>query len=186
MLRWSALAVGIFYGFSHQRSITAQNHAAHAQAEWKHKEDLIQKAKLEWKKKQNPGAFAKGDDGGMLRTSDSTARTLGDANLSQWSAIPTTRILIWRHFYKRSLPTTRNEYDRSIGIPNIDLDPDAPVRVPRYAGIEPNEKSVAVRRLEGMALILMASQKSIGHKQTVKNALFRPVRPGSPCIYPEL
>ena len=67
VLRWSALAVGIFYGFSHQRTITAQNHTAHVQAEWKHKEDLIQKAKLEWKKKQNPGAFAKGDDGGMLR-----------------------------------------------------------------------------------------------------------------------
>ncbi|KAK5940828.1 F1F0 ATP synthase subunit e, mitochondrial [Knufia obscura] len=63
VLRWSALAFGIFYGFSHQRTINSQNHAAHAQAEWKHKEDLIQKAKLEWKKKQNPSAFTKGDDG---------------------------------------------------------------------------------------------------------------------------
>ena len=186
VLRWSALAVGIFYGFSHQRSITAQNHAAHAQAEWKHKEDLIQKAKLEWKKKQNPGAFTKGDDGGMLRTPDSTARTLDHANTSQWLAIPRTRTLTWKHFYKRSPPTTRNEHDHSLGTSSIDLHPDALVRVPRYAGIEPNEKSVAVRRLEGMALILMALQKSIGHKQTVKCVLFRPVRPGSPCIYPEL
>lgn len=62
VLRYSALVFGIFYGFSHQRTITAQSHASHAQAEWKHKEDLIQKAKLEWKKKQDPSSF-KGDDG---------------------------------------------------------------------------------------------------------------------------
>lgn len=62
VLRYSALVFGIFYGFSHQRTITAQNHASHIQAEWRHKEDLIQKAKLEWKKKQNPQSF-KGDDG---------------------------------------------------------------------------------------------------------------------------
>lgn len=62
MLRYSALIFGIFYGFQHQRTITAQNHAAHAQAEWRNKESLIEKAKLEWKKKQNPQSF-KGDDG---------------------------------------------------------------------------------------------------------------------------
>lgn len=76
VLRWSALATGIFYGFSHQRTITAQNHAAHVQAEWKHKEDLIQKAKLEWKKKQNPGAFPKADDGGTLRLLDPPTNAL--------------------------------------------------------------------------------------------------------------
>ena len=63
VLRWSALAFGVFYGFSHQRSIKSQNHAAHAQAEYKHKEDLIEKAKLEFKKKQNPQAYTQGGDG---------------------------------------------------------------------------------------------------------------------------
>lgn len=57
------MVVGVLYGFSHQRTITAQNHAHHAQAEWKHKEDLIQKAKLEWKKKQDPQSFTQGGGG---------------------------------------------------------------------------------------------------------------------------
>jgi len=65
VLRWSALAFGIFYGFTHQRTITAQTHAAHAQAEWKHKEDLIQKAKLEWKKKQSPQSTNSEGDGAL-------------------------------------------------------------------------------------------------------------------------
>lgn len=66
VLRWSALVVGIFYGFSHQRTVTARSQEAHVQKEWKNKEDLIQKAKLEWKKKQNPQPFTKSGDG-MLK-----------------------------------------------------------------------------------------------------------------------
>ncbi|KIX01376.1 uncharacterized protein Z518_09101 [Rhinocladiella mackenziei CBS 650.93] len=54
VLRYSALIAGIFYGFTHQRAITASNAAAHAQAEYQHKLDLIQKAKLEWAKKTLP------------------------------------------------------------------------------------------------------------------------------------
>lgn len=54
VLRYSALIFGVFYGFQHQRSITNHAKAAHAQAEYKHKEDLIQKAKLEWAKKTLP------------------------------------------------------------------------------------------------------------------------------------
>ncbi|KAK5211942.1 F1F0 ATP synthase subunit e, mitochondrial [Exophiala xenobiotica] len=54
VLRWSALVAGIFYGFSHQRTITASNATAHAQAEYQHKADLIQKAKAEWAKKNLP------------------------------------------------------------------------------------------------------------------------------------
>jgi F-type H+-transporting ATP synthase subunit e len=44
----------VLYGFQHQRSITSQAKAAHAQAEYQHKADLIQKAKLEWAKKTLP------------------------------------------------------------------------------------------------------------------------------------
>jgi F-type H+-transporting ATP synthase subunit e len=54
VLRYSALVVGIFYGFSHQRTITNTAHAAHVQSEYKKKESLIQKAKLEWAKKTLP------------------------------------------------------------------------------------------------------------------------------------
>jgi hypothetical protein len=54
VLRWSALVAGIFYGFTHQRTISANNAAAHAHAEYQHKLDLIQKAKAEYAKKNLP------------------------------------------------------------------------------------------------------------------------------------
>lgn len=64
VLRYSALVFGILYGFQHQRSITANTRAAHAEAEYKHKTDLIQKAKLEWAKKTlPPSAKTDGGDG---------------------------------------------------------------------------------------------------------------------------
>ncbi|KAJ9615030.1 F1F0 ATP synthase subunit e, mitochondrial [Cladophialophora chaetospira] len=54
VLRWSALVAGIFYGFSHQRTITANNAAAREKAAYNHKADLISKAKAEWAKKNLP------------------------------------------------------------------------------------------------------------------------------------
>lgn len=54
VLRYSALLFGIFYGFSHQRTIYANNKASHVENEYKHRESLIEKAKLEWKKKSLP------------------------------------------------------------------------------------------------------------------------------------
>lgn len=54
VLRYSALIFGIFYGFQHQRSITSNAKVAHAEAEYQHKVDLIQKAKAEWAKKTLP------------------------------------------------------------------------------------------------------------------------------------
>ncbi|OQV02251.1 hypothetical protein CLAIMM_07482 isoform 1 [Cladophialophora immunda] len=54
VLRWSALIGGIFYGFSHQRTINAHTAAAREKAEYDHKAELIQKAKLEWAKKTLP------------------------------------------------------------------------------------------------------------------------------------
>lgn len=64
VLRYSALLAGIFYGFSHQRTITANNASAHAHAEYQQKVDLIQKAKLEWAKKTlPPQAKTAGGDG---------------------------------------------------------------------------------------------------------------------------
>jgi len=54
VLRYSALFFGVFYGFSHQRSLTATAKATHAEHEYKHKESLIQKAKAEFAKKSLP------------------------------------------------------------------------------------------------------------------------------------
>jgi F-type H+-transporting ATP synthase subunit e len=59
-LRWSALGLGIFYGFTHQRAITASQKAEHAQHEYEKKEKLIQQAKAEFAKKNNPTS---GDSG---------------------------------------------------------------------------------------------------------------------------
>ncbi|KFH48937.1 ATP synthase subunit e-like protein [Hapsidospora chrysogenum ATCC 11550] len=56
VLRWSALAFGVFYGFSHQRKITASQKAEHDQQEWDRKQKIIEKAKAEFAKKKAPPA----------------------------------------------------------------------------------------------------------------------------------
>ncbi|KAK0389573.1 hypothetical protein NLU13_3148 [Sarocladium strictum] len=62
VIRWSALAFGVFFGFSHQRTITANQKAAHDQHEWEHKQKLIDQAKAEYAKLKNPAPASKGDD----------------------------------------------------------------------------------------------------------------------------
>ncbi|KAF4983483.1 hypothetical protein FZEAL_1106 [Fusarium zealandicum] len=62
VLRWSALGVGIFYGFTHQRAITSAQKAEHATHEYEKKEKLISQAKAEFAKKNNP-TLASGDSG---------------------------------------------------------------------------------------------------------------------------
>jgi F-type H+-transporting ATP synthase subunit e len=62
VLRWSALAVGVFYGFSHQRTITASQRAEHDRHEYEQKQKLINQAKAEYAKIKNPSPAA-ADDG---------------------------------------------------------------------------------------------------------------------------
>ncbi|KAF2682366.1 hypothetical protein K458DRAFT_307138 [Lentithecium fluviatile CBS 122367] len=54
VLRWSALATGLFYGAYTQLSISARERAQAKQHEYQHKESLIQQAKAEWAKKSAP------------------------------------------------------------------------------------------------------------------------------------
>ncbi|KAJ6446104.1 beta-lactamase superfamily domain-containing protein [Purpureocillium lavendulum] len=61
VLRWSALAVGVFYGFSHQRTITATQRAAHEQHEYEQKQKLIDQAKAEFAKQKNPQPASQSD-----------------------------------------------------------------------------------------------------------------------------
>ncbi|ATY59592.1 ATPase, F0 complex, subunit E [Cordyceps militaris CM01] len=56
VLRWSALAGGLFYGFSHQRAITATQKANHSKHEYDQKAKLIEQAKAEYNKQKNPAA----------------------------------------------------------------------------------------------------------------------------------
>ncbi|RYP21809.1 hypothetical protein DL765_002034 [Monosporascus sp. GIB2] len=64
VLRYSALAFGVFYGFSHQRSINAAQRAAAEQKEYEHKQRLIAQAKAEYNKSKNP-ASASTQKGGL-------------------------------------------------------------------------------------------------------------------------
>ncbi|KAK3309646.1 ATP synthase E chain-domain-containing protein [Chaetomium strumarium] len=66
VLRYSALGLGIFYGFSHQRSIRASEKAAAAEREYQHKQELINKAKEAYarqKQKEAPASSTKASSG---------------------------------------------------------------------------------------------------------------------------
>ncbi|EFQ28860.1 ATP synthase subunit E [Colletotrichum graminicola M1.001] len=63
VLRYTALGLGVFYGFTHQRSITASQKAAAAQKEYERKEKLIEQAKAEFAKKNEPLKSAAADAG---------------------------------------------------------------------------------------------------------------------------
>ncbi|TGJ88167.1 hypothetical protein E0Z10_g553 [Xylaria hypoxylon] len=54
VLRYSALAFGVFYGFTHQRSITSSQRVAAAKREYAHKQHLIEQARAEYSKSKNP------------------------------------------------------------------------------------------------------------------------------------
>ena len=54
VLRWGALATGVFYGLYNQLSISSREKLQAKQREWQHKESLIQQAKSEWAKTHAP------------------------------------------------------------------------------------------------------------------------------------
>ncbi|KAI1386999.1 ATP synthase subunit E [Hypoxylon trugodes] len=54
VLRYTALGLGVFYGFTHQRSISAAQKAEAAKKEYQHKLRLIEQAKTEYAKSKSP------------------------------------------------------------------------------------------------------------------------------------
>ncbi|KAF7520989.1 hypothetical protein G7054_g12588 [Neopestalotiopsis clavispora] len=58
VLRYSALAFGVFYGFTHQRSITATTNAAHAKKEYEHQQQLIEQARAKYAEQKNPKSLS--------------------------------------------------------------------------------------------------------------------------------
>jgi len=66
VLRWSALVFGVFYGFSHQNAIYSKEKITATKHEWERKEQLIDQAKAEWKKRQDPSSQKSG--GEYIRT----------------------------------------------------------------------------------------------------------------------
>ncbi|KAG7293306.1 hypothetical protein NEMBOFW57_003352 [Staphylotrichum longicolle] len=65
VLRYSVLGLGIFYGFSHQRSINAAQKAAETQREYEHKQQLINKAKEAYAKSKQPAAASTSATSGL-------------------------------------------------------------------------------------------------------------------------
>ncbi|KAI0489600.1 ATP synthase E chain-domain-containing protein [Xylaria cf. heliscus] len=65
VLRYSALAFGVFYGFTHQRSINASQRAAAAKKEYERKQHLIQQAKAEYTRSKNPVAASTSEKSGL-------------------------------------------------------------------------------------------------------------------------
>ncbi|KAL1582424.1 hypothetical protein WHR41_08933 [Cladosporium halotolerans] len=54
VLRWGALAFGVFYGFTHQTAISSRDKIAAEKHEYERKEKLISDAKAAWAKKNAP------------------------------------------------------------------------------------------------------------------------------------
>jgi F-type H+-transporting ATP synthase subunit e len=64
VLRYSALGLGVFYGFYHQRKITSSDKAAAAKREYEHKQSLINQAKAEYSKLKAPAPAATASSSG--------------------------------------------------------------------------------------------------------------------------
>ncbi|KAK3060392.1 F1F0 ATP synthase subunit e, mitochondrial, partial [Teratosphaeriaceae sp. CCFEE 6253] len=60
VLRWSALVFGVFYGFSHQNALYARGKVVASEHEWKRREQLIEQAKGEWAKRNDPSSQKSG------------------------------------------------------------------------------------------------------------------------------
>ena len=54
VLRWGALAFGVFYGFTHQQAIFVKDRTAANQHEYDRKQKLIDEAKAKWAEKTSP------------------------------------------------------------------------------------------------------------------------------------
>jgi hypothetical protein len=63
VLRWSALAFGVAYGVTHQRSITVAQRAQHEKHQYDEQQKKIDRAKAEYAKQKAPPAAA--SSGGM-------------------------------------------------------------------------------------------------------------------------
>jgi len=71
VIRFSALGLGVFYGFTHQRKITNADKVAAAKKDWQTKEKIIADAKAEFKRKNDPSS-AKSEGKGFDFTSSSS------------------------------------------------------------------------------------------------------------------
>jgi F-type H+-transporting ATP synthase subunit e len=85
-LRWSALAVGVFYGFSHQRTLRSQEKIKKIDSEFSHKQSLIDQARAEWAKKSQPASkqTGSGDRMSILSSDNADFLVITDPNDSKF------------------------------------------------------------------------------------------------------
>ncbi|KAH8160545.1 hypothetical protein CIB48_g7696 [Xylaria polymorpha] len=83
VLRYSALAFGVFYGFTHQRSITASQRAAAAKRDYEHKQHLIEQAKAEYTKSKIPVAASTSQKSGHPMASNFDLEAYMNALMTQ-------------------------------------------------------------------------------------------------------
>ena len=90
VLRYSVLGLGILYGFSHQRTITATQKSAEAQREYQHKQQLINKAKDAYAKSKQPAAAstaaASGGEFALPRSFSFSCLAVGASRLTHVTA----------------------------------------------------------------------------------------------------
>lgn len=70
VLRWSALGLGVFYGFYHQRSLSSAQKVAQEHREYEHQKALINQAKEAFAKSKLPASSTSG--GSKQQTPPST------------------------------------------------------------------------------------------------------------------
>ncbi|KAK7182050.1 mitochondrial f0 subunit e [Paraphaeosphaeria sporulosa] len=79
VLRWGALATGVFYGLYNQVSISSRERLQAKQREWDHHESLIQQAKAEWAKTHPSEQPKPASSGGTLPTLPSRGPVISPA-----------------------------------------------------------------------------------------------------------
>ncbi|KAG0642692.1 ATP synthase E chain-domain-containing protein, partial [Tuber brumale] len=84
VIRYSALGLGIFYGFIYQNKLAAQAKIRRAENEYHRKEKLIMQAKAEWAKKHSADKTTA--SGGPVVTDPDDSRFDLEAYLQQLAA----------------------------------------------------------------------------------------------------
>lgn len=105
VLRWGALVFGVFYGFSHQTAISAQDKIAASKHEYERKEKLISQAKAAWAQKNAPKGQSNGCKCHTILSSRVETRKLWEGFIWNQDTATDFKIPQWK------TPNGRNKYE---------------------------------------------------------------------------
>jgi hypothetical protein len=106
VLRWGALAFGVFYGFSHQTAISSRDKIAAAKHEYERKEKLINEAKAAWAQKNAPKSQGSGGKWRVLFPYQYGGEALGIALWAKKKENTGQTAIGWSHGLSRHELTT--------------------------------------------------------------------------------